>query len=292
MIKALLKGYAKQIETAFDAYFPESGSEYKEVIEAMWYSFAAGGKRIRPALLLEFYKVCGGTGEGAVNFALALEMIHTYSLIHDDLPCMDNDDFRRGRPACHKAYGENLALLAGDALLTEGFSVAAHTKNIPAERTVRAILALSEAAGVHGMIGGQVIDIKNELGDPATETILQTYRLKTGALLRAAATIGCILAGADEKTVSAAEEYANCLGLAFQIIDDILDETGDEKLLGKPTGSDEKNNKVTYVTRVGLSAAKAKAEELTASALAALSAINGNTENLAALTAYLLERNY
>ena len=237
----------------------------------MHYSASAGGKRIRPKLLMEFMRISGGNPENALNFAVALEMIHTYSLIHDDLPCMDNDDMRRGKPSCHKAFGEATALLAGDALLTESFGLAAKTENVPADRVVKALAQLSACAGVNGMIGGQVLDLKYENSKAPLDIVCELYRLKTGALLKAAATIGCILAGADDEKKDKACQIAEKIGLSFQIRDDILDIIGDEKVLGKPIGSDCKQNKSTYVSLVGIDKAQNDVISLTNEAVSLLS---------------------
>lgn len=260
--------------------------------QAMKYSLLSGGKRIRPILLLEFYALCGGKGDSALNFAAALEMIHTYSLIHDDLPCMDNDDMRRGRPSCHKAFGEDTALLAGDALLTLAFKKAAETDGIPADRVLKAIAMLAENAGISGMVGGQVEDLAFEKSGATIEQLRGMYLKKTSCLLSAGAVCGSILAGADEEKLKYAAEYAEKLGLAFQIIDDILDCTSDEKTLGKPIGSDEKNGKTTYVTLLGIDGAKAEAERLSNEALAALCKIKGDNAALRELTADLLDRKF
>lgn len=260
--------------------------------QAMKYSLLSGGKRIRPILLLEFYALCGGKGDNALNFAAALEMIHTYSLIHDDLPCMDNDDMRRGRPSCHKAFGEDTALLAGDALLTLAFKKAAETDGIPADRVLKAIAVLAENAGISGMVGGQVEDLAFEKNGATIEQLRGMYLKKTSCLLSAGAVCGSILAGADEEELKYAAEYAEKLGLAFQIIDDILDCTSDEKTLGKPIGSDEKNGKTTYVTLLGIDGAKAEAERLSNEALTALCKIKGDNAALRELTADLLDRKF
>ena len=260
--------------------------------QAMKYSLLSGGKRIRPILLLEFYALCGGKGDSALNFAAALEMIHTYSLIHDDLPCMDNDDMRRGRPSCHKAFGEDTALLAGDALLTLAFKTAAETDGIPADRVLKAIAVLAENAGISGMVGGQVEDLAFEKSGATIDELRGMYLKKTSCLLSAGAVCGSILAGADEKELKYAAEYAEKLGLAFQIIDDILDCTSDEKTLGKPIGSDEKNGKTTYVTLLGIDGAKAEAERLSNEALTALCKIKGDNAALRELTADLLDRKF
>lgn len=291
MIELALKNYCEKIDKRLDILLPASSQYYKAVSEAARYSVFAGGKRIRPVILLEFYKLFGGDDDCAYNFACAVEMIHTYSLIHDDLPCMDNDDMRRGKPSNHKKYGEAMALLAGDALLTESFGVASRTLGIEPERIVRALGFLSKNAGIDGMIGGQVIDTCS--GEPATEEILKkTYLLKTGALIKASAVCGAILAGATDREIEMAAEYAECVGMAFQIIDDILDCSGDEKTLGKPVGSDKKNSKTTMVDLLGVERCRALCKDLTDRAMGILSDFEGETDLLKELTEYLLKRNY
>lgn len=291
MIDALIKDYQARLDSRLDIILSESGQLYDEVLRACNYSVLNGGKRIRPVLLLEFYKLCGGDDDCAYNFACALEMIHSYSLVHDDLPCMDNDDMRRGKPSCHKAFGESTALLCGDALLTEAFSVAAKTKGIPSERVVKALMHLSSSAGVAGMIGGQMIDMS--LNADADDNVLyDMYRLKTGALLKTACAIGCILAGADDEHIAIAEKFGENVGIAFQIIDDILDCQGDAKTLGKPVGSDEKNNKDTIVVRLGVEYCRELAKKYTDEAYESLEQFEGDATNLKELAAYLLERNY
>lgn len=290
MIDSILSTYSKQLETRLDILMPESSENYKAVYDATRYSLLDGGKRIRPILLLEFYKLCGSDDNCAYNFACALEMIHTYSLIHDDLPCMDNDDYRRGKPSCHKQHGEAMALLAGDALLNEAFCVAAKTLEIPSERVVEALATLATYSGAAGMIGGQVMDI-NECPKTA-DYLYELYSLKTAALIKAACVCGAILAGADSSRRKAAEQYAEKLGIAFQIIDDILDYEGDERMLGKPIGSDDKNGKVTLVTVLGIEKCREKAKELTGEALQCLEMFDGDSTNLRIITEYLLARNY
>ena len=267
----MFDNYTVLIENKINQVLSDHGTEYDELLKAMHYSASAGGKRIRPKLLMEFMRISGGNPENALNFAVALEMIHTYSLIHDDLPCMDNDDMRRGKPSCHKAFGEATALLAGDALLTESFGLAAKTENVPADRVVKALAQLSACAGVNGMIGGQVLDLKYENSKAPLDIVCELYRLKTGALLKAAATIGCILAGADEIKIDKACQIAEKIGLAFQIRDDILDIIGDEKILGKPIGSDSEQNKSTYVSLVGIDKAQNDVISLTNEAVSLLS---------------------
>lgn len=291
MIKKILNDYNEKIEAAVNLYLPSEDSSYKTVTDAMRYSLLLGGKRIRPVLLLEFFKASGGKGDSAMPFAVALEMIHTYSLIHDDLPCMDNDDMRRGKPSNHKVFGGDMALLAGDGLLTHAFFVASKTENIPAERIVTAMGELSGFAGYRGMVGGQVIDLESEGKNADTAVIEELNLLKTGGLLRAAAKIGAILAGADQSRINAADEYGKALGLAFQIVDDILDVSGDEASLGKPTGSDEKNGKSTFVSLYGIEKCRQIVNELTDKALGCLDAFDG-TEFLKELTLYLARREH
>lgn len=263
-------------------------AEQCDVAEAMWYSLSAGGKRIRPVLVMEFCRVCGGDTKNAEAAACAIEMIHTFSLIHDDLPCMDNDDYRRGKPSCHKAYGEATALLAGDALENLAFGIIADAV-IPNSVKVRLVQTLAKAVGVNGMIGGQVIDTEYEGKNIPEEMLLRMYSMKTSALLKAACLMGCICAEADEEKMTAAIKYAENLGLAFQIIDDILDITGNEQQLGKPIGSDAANGKITYASLNGLEKSNSYAAKLTENALDSLSAFE-NTEFLKELTLYLLKR--
>lgn len=286
-----LRAYQFEIERNLDNFFSIDNNGYGIIFDASRYSLLNSGKRIRPILMLEFYKLCGGKGNCVYNFACALEMIHTYSLIHDDLPCMDNDDFRRGKPSCHKQFSEDIALLAGDALLTEAFFVAMQTENIPSDRVVKAAKFLAKCAGANGMIGGQVMDITDKAFENL-ELTLQMYALKTGCLIKAATVCGAILAGADDKQIKNAEIYAEKLGFAFQIIDDILDATGDEAILGKPVGSDDKNGKITYAKKVGIENARKKAKELTEEALNTLECFNGDTVFLKELTLFLLQRDY
>ena len=281
-----------KIEQKLDELIPAKEDGINEARKAMRYSLLNGGKRIRPILLLEFYKLCGGKGENALNFAAALEMIHTYSLIHDDLPCMDNDDMRRGKLSCHKAFGEDTALLAGDALLTLAFSAAAKTDGIPPERALRAISVLADNAGIDGMVGGQVMDLEFEKKGADADGLKEMYLKKTSCLLKSAAVCGCVLAGADEEYIKYAAEYADSLGLAFQIIDDILDCTADEKTLGKPIGSDEKNGKTTFVTLYGIDGAGKRAKELSRTAENLLDNFEGDSTSLKELTRYLLNRSY
>ncbi|MCI9575936.1 MAG: polyprenyl synthetase family protein [Clostridiales bacterium] len=285
----------EQIEEKLDSYVPKTDTLYRNLIEAMRYSLLDGGKRIRPLLVLEFCQLCGGEVSKAMPFACALEMIHTYSLIHDDLPCMDNDDMRRGRPSNHKAFGEGLALLAGDALLTLAFETMLSPESIALAGTQPAAEAagtLACAAGAHGMVGGQVIDLASEGQQIPLEILQLMDECKTGSLIVAAAEMGCILAGASQEKRQAARKYASAIGLAFQIVDDILDVTGTTEDLGKKAGSDADNQKSTYVTLLGLEKAQEAALELTHQAVEALDIFEEGEEKqgLAELAEYLASR--
>lgn len=271
-------------------YDVKDGQDY--IREAMNYSLSNGGKRIRPILVLEFCRACGGKVDDAINFACAIEMIHTYSLIHDDLPCMDNDDFRRGKPSCHKAYGEEYALLAGDGLLTLAFETALKSKNIKPEILVEAVRILANLAGVAGMVGGQVLDLQSEAAAPTLEKLQTIDKLKTGALIKASVLLGCYAANVvDNEKLKAAEKYAECIGMAFQIVDDILDVTSNSETLGKPVGSDEKNNKITYVSFMGVEKSEKIVDDLTNEAIASLEGFEGDTQFIKELALSLAKRN-
>lgn len=279
-----------RLEELMGVYTEKSVPHQLICAQAMKYSLAAGGKRIRPVLATEFARIFGGSGEKALDSACALEMIHTFSLIHDDLPCMDNDDFRRGKPSCHKQFGEDIALLAGDALENYAFEVISSDRKLSFEQRIKVIKVLSEAVGVMGMIGGQTVDVQN-VGKPFdAELLLKMYSMKTSALIKCACVMGCICAERYDM-IPAAEEYAEALGLAFQIVDDILDITADENLLGKPVHSDADLNKATYPAVFGLDAAEKKAEELTAKAVSIAESFP-DSDFLSQLTAYLLKREY
>ena len=261
------------------------------VADAMDYSLEAGGKRIRPVLVLAFCHMCGGDYRKAAAPAAAIEMIHTFSLIHDDLPCMDNDDFRRGKPSCHKKFGEACAVLAGDALAIRPFQVIAESE-LNDSMKIKLIAELACSSGAEGMIGGQIIDMENEQCSTVNgENLRMMYALKTGRLIKTSCVMGCIAAEASDEQVKNAEEYAHYLGLAFQIIDDILDVTGDEAALGKPIGSDAEENKTTFVTLYGIENAREEAVKLTDKAMKILGRFDNN-EFLIELTKYLLDRNY
>ncbi len=268
----------------------EATAPQRRVIEAMRYSLEAGGKRIRPVLVLAFCEMCGGSWNDALPAACALEMVHTYSLIHDDLPEMDNDDYRRGRLSCHKAFDTATALLAGDALLTEAFAVLTTCPNQSPETLVRLVQELAAAIGAAGMIGGQVLDMAFETRSDVTQAELeQMEKGKTSALLRAACRIGCLVGGGTEAQLACATVYAENLGLAFQIVDDILDVTSTTETLGKPVGSDAASGKVTFATLLGLKEAQARAEAATQAAKQALADLP-NPAFLLDLTDMLLDR--
>lgn len=283
--------YLKIIDGGLAEYVYAARDGQDIVTDAMRYSIQNGGKRIRPMLTLEFCRVCGGDPLTALPFACAVEMIHTYSLIHDDLPCMDDDDLRRGKPSCHKKFGESYALLAGDGLLTLAFETLTKAYAVSPQNIVRAVRVLSDFAGVNGMIGGQVIDLLAEEKQADYETLQRIDRLKTGALIKSAVLLGCIAADVQEVAVlSAAETYAENIGFAFQVVDDILDVTSDTDTLGKPVGSDAKNAKSTFVSLLGLEACKSLANRLTENAVQALDAFPRDTEFLKELANQLAVR--
>ena len=264
-----IETYKDHVEAFLQEYFDSYGEEPQNVLyESMQYSLTAGGKRLRPVLAFEFCRLCCGDWKPATPLAAAVEMIHTYSLIHDDLPCMDNDDYRRGRLTNHKVYGEAIAILAGDALLTDAFAVAAMAQ-LDAKSLARAIAELSRCAGSNGMVGGQVLDMLSEQRDCTEEEILAIQSRKTGALIRAACTLGAIAGGANEAQFDAACQFAAALGLAFQIRDDMLDVIGNQAELGKAVGVDEGKN--TFVRLYGLEKCDQLVRYYTDTAIAALS---------------------
>lgn len=275
-----IKDYSILFENNLYDYFKEYLSQYKLIFESMEYSVKNGGKRVRPLLTLLFCDACGGEPRTALPFAQAVEFIHTYSLIHDDLPCMDNDDFRRGKPSNHKVYGEAFALLAGDGLLTAAFeriSQGCLEGLYDSSTAISGVSALSSLAGSRGMIGGQVIDLLNENNPEADfETLQLMDSLKTSALIEAACVLGCIAAGADEDKFNAARVFAQNIGLAFQIKDDILDVTSSLEKLGKLTGSDIQNGKSTYVTLLGVEKCQELVEKLTEEAMDSLNEFENN----------------
>jgi len=265
---ALMDRDRAMVETALEAAF-QDGPRYADLQEAMEYSLLNGGKRIRPVLTLETCRMCGGDPKLALPFACGVEMLHTYSLIHDDLPAMDNDNLRRGRPTNHMVYGEATAILAGDGLLTAAFGQLA-AADLPAERVAQAVACLAAAAGPAGMVGGQALDMAGEGRSMPVEELELLQSLKTGALISAAAELGCIAAGGTEEQRAQIRRYAQSLGRAFQIRDDMLDETGVSQELGKPAGSDRANEKITFVTALGLEACGQFVERLTGQAAEAV----------------------
>lgn len=290
-----LKNRARTIDEALERFLP-SPEIYPPVIhEAMRYSVFAGGKRLRPVLTMAAAGAAGGEPSRVLPAACAIELIHAYSLIHDDLPAMDNDDFRRGKPTSHRVFGEAIAILAGDALLTLAFELMA--KNVPDDpdgpaRVLRVIAEIAGAAGTAGMIGGQVADtlFADQEVDPATLEYI--HRHKTGALYRAAVRSGAILAGAGEDTLRSLTEYADYLGLAFQIRDDILDVEGDQAKLGKPVGSDKRNKKATYPRLFGMDKAKEKARQAVAAAISALENFDHKADFLRAAASFVISRDF
>ncbi len=253
--------YLSQAEDTLQILCEKFLPESSEVCRAARYSLLSGGKRIRAVLVMAVCDLLGGNMETAKWFAGAVEMVHCYSLIHDDLPCMDNDDFRRGKPSCHKAFSESTALLAGDALLTAAFQVLANAPD-SSEKTANAVKELSAAAGGNGMILGQELDLYHETVSPSAGQLMQIHRKKTGALINAAVQLGGVAAGCDGKTADLLRQYAYDIGLVFQIVDDVLDVTSTTDQLGKPVGSDEQNNKTTFVTLYGVHGAMAHANKI------------------------------
>ena len=291
-IKKYIKDRAALVAEYLDERYREPGPSVPALLnEAMRYSLLAGGKRIRPVLAIAAYEACGGRGEDILPCAAALEAIHTYSLIHDDLPAMDNDDLRRGKPTNHKVYGEAMAILAGDGLLTEAFlMILGNSAVIPIERLHAAMYELANAAGPAGMVGGQVQDMLSEGAEPDAEVLQYIHRHKTGALLAASVKMGAILHGTDEQTMTALGLYGEAIGLAFQVVDDILDIRGDEAEIGKPVGSDLEKHKLTYPAVYGMDESMRRAAELVDEALHALEGMDERAEPLREIARYLLRR--
>ena len=290
MFKELWKRRVKLVEENLVKELRRTKSLDENLSRAMEYSLMAGGKRLRPILLMAAADAAGGAGEKFVTVADALEMIHPYSLIHDDLPAMDNDNYRRGKLTNHKVFGEATAILAGDALLTLAFEVALRQENVPPEILLAVLREISTAAGAAGMVGGQAIDLRSEGVRIDFATLKLMHRGKTGALFRAAIRSGALLAQAPVEKLDALTRYAENFGLAFQITDDILDVVGDEKILGKPIGSDEKNSKSTYVSLTSLDEAKNFAQAAVNEALDALKIFGSEANFLRELVKYLIAR--
>lgn len=291
MLKELWKERRELVEQQLVRELEQEPPIDATLAAAMKYSLMAGGKRLRPILLMAAADAVGKNGTDYLTAGCALEMIHTYSLIHDDLPAMDNDDYRRGKLTNHKAYGDGMAVLAGDALLTLAFEVLTRQQHTDAATLLRVVREISTAAGMNGMVGGQAIDLESEGKHIDMETLRKMHMGKTGALFRAALRSGAILAGADEKALAALTDYAEKFGLAFQITDDILDVVGDEKLIGKPVGSDIRNEKSTYVTLTSLDEARKLAKETVDGAVEALKDFGPEADFLRQLVRYMLERN-
>lgn len=288
--KTLLSAKAEEVHSFLQDALKETDAP-AELAEAMGYSLLAGGKRLRPVLCLSWAKMIGASAQEVISFAAGIECIHTYSLVHDDLPAMDNDDLRRGKPTNHKVFGEDMAILAGDALLTYAFQLMLQC-GVRGERLNRALLEMSRAAGAGGMVGGQVLDMQYT-GQGITELskLQKMHLLKTGALLTSSCVCGAILGGGSEEDIQGAREFGRHVGLAFQIADDILDVTGNEEIMGKPVGSDEKQGKFTYPALIGIEKSKQIAQKSVSSAGEVLSAYSGEeSEFLASLTDYIVDR--
>ena len=291
-LKERLKNYAGEVEAFLRCSLKGQGIP-PGLQEAMEYSLLAGGKRLRPVLCLCFSRMLGAEGRSVMSFAASFEYIHTYSLIHDDLPAMDDDDLRRGRPSSHKVFGEAMAILAGDALLTEAFGLmAAAVEELPADRVSRAMGVLARAAGASGMVGGQALDMAyTAKAGISLEELREMQAMKTGALIAAACVCGALLAGAPEDHLARAKSYGQSVGAAFQIVDDVLDVVGDEKTLGKPVGSDEAQGKTTYPALIGVDRSMDLARRHAAQAVESLSPFEGEEARfLRDLAQYIVDR--
>lgn len=293
-IKKKIAEHTSAVEQVIEAYLPENNGLQKTVLEAMNYSVLAGGKRLRPMLMQETYRMFGGKSNVIEPFMAAIEFIHTYSLVHDDLPAMDNDEYRRGKKTTHAVYGEAMGILAGDALLNYAFETATRAFELEPQNVNigKALRVLATKAGIYGMVGGQVVDVESEKNvEPMTREKLDfIYRMKTSALIEASMLVGAILAGATKSEQKTVEEVAGGIGLAFQIQDDILDVTSTLEVLGKPIGSDERNQKITYVTYEGLEQAKADVKQISEDAVAKLDTLVVKNEFLRELLLSLIAR--
>lgn len=291
-ISKQLEAKVREVEAILNRYIPKEEGHQKTVIQAMNYTLQAGGKRIRPLLMYETYKKFGGTDTVIEPFMAAIEMIHTYSLVHDDLPALDNDDYRRGRKTAHIVFGEDIAILAGDGLLNYAFETAAKAFSMKSgdERVEQAFQVLTRKPGIYGMIGGQTVDVEQTNHALTLEQILFIHEKKTAALLECAMMIGAILAGATKEEIKSVEQIGREIGLAFQIEDDILDLIGTEEEIGKPVNSDERNGKTTYVSLKGMEQSKKDAERLTTTAIERLETLRGENPFLTQLLTYLVHR--
>ncbi|MEG6585641.1 polyprenyl synthetase family protein [Dendrosporobacter sp. 1207_IL3150] len=290
MFKSYCKEKALLIDQCLDKFVPADNSAVSVILESMRYSLFAGGKRLRPILLMAAADAVGGKGERFLNVACGLEMIHTYSLIHDDLPAMDNDDYRRGKPTNHKVYGDGLAILAGDALLTAAFETMLKQEDVEAKNLLKVIREISFAAGPYGMVGGQAIDLASEGKTIDMDTVKFMHQAKTGALFKAAIRAGAILANASKDQVELLSTFADNFGLAFQITDDILDVIGSQDKIGKPVGSDIRNHKATYVTLYSLDEAHNMAQQAVDNAVKALEPFGSEAVILREMVNYLITR--
>lgn len=290
IVKERQNEWLPKIEAALNKYTAEVESIHPKLTEAMRYSLLDAGKRIRPILALEFCRAAGGNPEDAMPFGCGVEMIHTYSLIHDDLPCMDDDNLRRGKPSCHVKYGEDVALLAGDALQPLAFETILTRSAVNPELTVKAASVLARACGAAGMVGGQVLDLQNEGRSVGLDELYRMDAGKTSAIIKAACMMGVIAAGSDESMLEIAGKYAENIGIAFQITDDILDITSDENTLGKPVASDVENNKSTYVSLLGLEKAREEALRYTEIAVKTVDLPGINSEFLVEFARMLVNR--
>ena len=292
-LKEYLTDRKALVDAALDGLLPAEELHPPLIFQATRYSLMAGGKRLRPILCLAAAEAVGGKAEAVMPVACALELIHTYSLIHDDLPAMDNDDYRRGKLTSHKVFGEDIAILAGDALLTEAFNLLARRDSmpgIPPERLLDVIREVSEAAGWFGMVAGQVLDVHSEGKTVDLETLQQIHRLKTGTMIRVSLRTGAILSGASAAALASLSDYGRQIGLAFQIADDILNVEGDRALLGKGTGSDAARGKVTFPSLLGIEASRARAKALIGEAVASLASFDRRAAPLRLIAQYILER--
>ncbi len=292
-----LKDYIQKrkeiVDSNMDVFLPKPQGPSGKVVEAMRYSLSAGGKRVRPILMMAACEAVGGDFNPIMPAACAMECVHTYSLIHDDLPAMDDDDLRRGKPTCHKVFGEAVAILAGDALLTYAFELMTYPEmltHLDSRLVNRAIHVFARAAGVSGMVGGQTADVLFEGKPIDAQTLDYIHRHKTGALIRASVEMGALLGGGAAQQVERLSRYGTALGLAFQVVDDLLDVVGDEEKLGKPVGSDERNRKATYPALFGLEETRKRAEELKNEALENLSSFGPEADPLRAIAIYVVER--
>ena len=292
--KQCLKEKASFVEKVLKEYMPKEEGYQKTVIEAMNYSLSAGGKRLRPILTLEACKIVGGNEDEAISFAIAIEMIHTYSLIHDDLPALDNDDLRRGRPTNHKVYGEAMGILAGDALLNYAFEVmlAGSINKENPEKYLKAINEIAKGAGIYGMIGGQVVDVESENKQIEKEKLDYIHMNKTAAMMVGCMRAGATIGGANSEQMEEITKYAKNIGLTFQIVDDILDIVGDEAKLGKKVGSDIENHKSTYPSLLGLDKSKEIAHNLIDEAKKSIEKLSDDVDFLKGLAEYIIDREY